>query len=173
MMKVIIGVVIFVFTIVSGLQMIEKNKASFYASLNQENLSTDFELTEEEIKITLTGNIKDPGTYTIEKGSFLESALELAGGVLDDTDYDAFNLYLVLENDIQIYIPKVSDETKISINEADVDALQDIPNIGLTLANRIVQYRNEIGIFSYLEQLLDVQGIGTKIFNKIRDFIIL
>ena len=105
--------------------------------------------------------------------TFLESALELAGGVLDDTDYDAFNLYLVLENDIQIYIPKVSDETKISINEADVDALQDIPNIGLTLANRIVQYRNEIGIFSYLEQLLDVQGIGTKIFNKIRDFIIL
>ena len=69
-MKVIIGVVIFVFTIVSGLQMIEKNKASFYASLNQENLSTDFELTEEEIKITLTGNIKDPGTYTIERGSF-------------------------------------------------------------------------------------------------------
>ena len=56
-MKVIIGVVIFVFTIVSGLQMIEKNKASFYASLNQENLSTDFELTEEEIKITLTVNI--------------------------------------------------------------------------------------------------------------------
>ena len=54
-----------------------------------------------------------------------------------------------------------------------MDALQDIPNIGLTLANRIVQYRNEIGIFSYLEQLLDVQGIGTKIFNKIRDFIIL
>ena len=66
-MKVIIGVVIFVFTIVSGLQMIEKNKASFYASLNQENLSTDFELTEEEMKQIdqldgVVGKAKDPDT---------------------------------------------------------------------------------------------------------------
>ena len=172
-MKVIIGVVIFVFTVISGLQMIEKNKASFYASLNQEGLSEEINMQEENIKITLSGNVSKPGSYVLESGSSLESALELAGGVLTDTDYDAFNLYLVLETDLSIYIPKVSNETKISINSADVEELQEIPNIGLTLANRIIQYRNEIGTFSYLEQLMDVQGIGTKVFSKIRDFIIL
>ena len=170
-MKVIIGVVIFVFTIISGLQMIEKNKASFYASLNQTSQNQDAIFDEKDIIVSITGNIKKPGQYSMKSGVFLESALQQAGGVLQNTDYEAINLYLLLENDIQIYIPQITDKAKISINEGTIDDLDELPSIGITLANRIVEYRDEIGRFSYLEQLLEVDGIGSNVFYKIRDAI--
>ncbi len=175
-MKVIIGVIVFIFAVVSGLQAIEKQRAKFYAQLNEqmEQLPNDFFTNDEieNLEITITGNVKTPGTYSIESGTFLQDALNMAGGTLENTDYDAINLYLCIQKNINIYVPQIADN-KISINTATIQDLKTLPSIGSILAERIIRYREDITHFTYLEQLMEVSGIGTNIFNQIKDRVVL
>lgn len=55
---------------------------------------------------------------------------------------------------------------RININTAGVSELDKLPGIGPALAERIIQYRNENGIFSKPEDLQEVSGIGTKTYEK-------
>jgi competence protein ComEA len=62
-------------------------------------------------------------------------------------------------------------KVQISINDVDAGELEDLPGIGPSLANRIVEYRNMHGRFKNLESLKNVKGIGNKLFQKILPFI--
>jgi len=59
----------------------------------------------------------------------------------------------------------------ININTADAELLEQLPGIGEVLAQRIVDYRDEIGRFGSIEQILDVKGIGEATMEKIRAYI--
>jgi len=58
---------------------------------------------------------------------------------------------------------------RVNINSADVERLTDLPGIGPSYAQRIVDYRKEFGPFKTIEDLLNVRGIGDRTFEKIRD----
>jgi comEA protein len=60
---------------------------------------------------------------------------------------------------------------QISINDATAGDLETLPGIGPSLAQRIVDYRENIGKFATLESLKEVKGIGEKLYSKIRPFI--
>ncbi|MDU1223944.1 ComEA family DNA-binding protein [Varibaculum cambriense] len=51
---------------------------------------------------------------------------------------------------------------KISINEASKQQLEQLPGVGESLAQRIVDYRQSQGRFQNLEDLKNVSGIGEK-----------
>lgn len=57
--------------------------------------------------------------------------------------------------------------TPMNLNTATAEELQVLPGIGEILAQRIVAYREQIGGFRNLEQLLEVNGIGTVKYAKI------
>lgn len=61
----------------------------------------------------------------------------------------------------------------ININTADADQLEELPGIGPKLAQRIIEHREKYGLFQSIDSLTDVQGIGEKRLNKIRDLITL
>ena len=61
----------------------------------------------------------------------------------------------------------------ININTASAQQLEALPGIGEVLAQRIVDYRKEIGRFASYEQIMDVNGIGEATLAKIRDLITL
>lgn len=59
----------------------------------------------------------------------------------------------------------------IDINTADRYQLALLPGIGEVLADRILAYRNAHGRFPCVEELLNVEGIGTKKLEEILDLI--
>ena len=61
----------------------------------------------------------------------------------------------------------------VNINVAAQEELEQLEGIGPTLAQRIVDYRDSHGEFTDVEQLLEIEGIGEKTLNNIRDLLIL
>ncbi|MCY1265979.1 competence protein ComEA helix-hairpin-helix repeat region [compost metagenome] len=59
---------------------------------------------------------------------------------------------------------------KLNINSADAEAFQrELVGIGETKAKAIVQYREQNGPFSSVDDLLEVKGIGAKTLEKNRE----
>ena len=56
---------------------------------------------------------------------------------------------------------------QVDINQADWPELMQLPEIGETLARRIVDFRQQRGPFGSIYELLDVAGIGPKTLEQI------
>lgn len=55
----------------------------------------------------------------------------------------------------------------ININEADIGALCELPEVGESTAKKIIEYREEHGGFKSVEELKEVSGIGEQTYIKI------
>lgn len=60
---------------------------------------------------------------------------------------------------------------KLNINVASIENLCLLPGIGEGLAQRIIDYRQNIGPFASVEEIRFVDGMGEKKFSAIREFI--
>lgn len=68
-------------------------------------------------------------------------------------------------------IEKFSEGETISLNETDTAEWKKVPGIGSTYASRIVGYRDLLGGFVQVEQLLEVYGIDQELFSRIAVYI--
>ncbi len=59
-------------------------------------------------------------------------------------------------------------EEPININTASAEELMELPRVGEVTAARIIAWREENGPFAEIEELLNVQGIGERTFERIR-----
>jgi competence protein ComEA len=64
--------------------------------------------------------------------------------------------------------PGAKPTVMVNLNSATATDLQQLPGIGVTVATRIIEYRQKNGPFTKIEQLMNVQGIGEKSFLKLR-----
>lgn len=79
-----------------------------------------------------------------------------------DSKYEA-------ENDKQETDNKVDIEGKININTASAKELDALPGIGASLAEAIINHRNENGLFQDISDIKNVKGIGDARFEKLKD----
>ncbi|WP_235499017.1 ComEA family DNA-binding protein [Knoellia sp. Soil729] len=56
---------------------------------------------------------------------------------------------------------------KVSLNSADLSALDTLPGVGPVLAQRILDWRTEHGRFTTIEELGEVSGIGDKLLAQL------
>jgi competence protein ComEA len=56
----------------------------------------------------------------------------------------------------------------VNVNTATEADLERLPGIGPVLARRIVQHRESRGLFRRLDDLLEVEGIGPKLFRRLQ-----
>jgi len=58
----------------------------------------------------------------------------------------------------------------LNLNTATLEELESLPGIGPTLAQRIIDYRDQNGFYA-IEDILNVPGIGQSTFDEIKDLI--
>ena len=62
-------------------------------------------------------------------------------------------------------------DQKVNINTADVTTLTTLKGVGPQLAERITAFRKNNGPFAKAEDLMQVKGVGEKIFERNKEII--
>ncbi len=60
---------------------------------------------------------------------------------------------------------------RVNLNTDNMFLLCQLPGIGEAKASAILEYRKENGDFCYIDELLNVPGIGESIYNNIKDMV--
>lgn len=149
-----------------------------------------------KIIVEIKGEVAKPDVYQLEEVSIIKDLIDMAGGVTEEADLSRINRAEELLNHELIIIGNINDETEssvvqnnstyssngnnsdkvstlININTADLEQLKEITGIGNIKAQSIIDYREANGGFKSLEELKNVDGIGDKTFEKIKEQITL
>ena len=136
------------------------------------------------IIIDVKGAVVKEGVYEMKEGDRAKDAVEKAGGFLLEADVKKVNLAQIVQDQMILYVPNKNEqvqevaafskgEAKIQINAASKEQLEKITGIGSRKAESILKYREEHGPFQKIEDLLEIDGIGAKSLEKIKDQIII
>ncbi len=77
----------------------------------------------------------------------------------------------VVEDSVFRRLERFIDIPKIDINLADSATFMSLPGIGKFFAGKMVSYRNELGGYSYTEQLMDIWHFDREEFDNLKDLI--
>ncbi|MFW5794786.1 MAG: SLBB domain-containing protein [Bacillota bacterium] len=131
---------------------------------------------ENNIYISITGEVKSPGTYYVNSNITILEAINIAGGLTLNADVENIDYNQSIELGTNIFIPSINisqlpNEVNglININTADVETLQNLTGIGVILAERIIEYRNNNDGFKSIEEIMNVSGIKNSIYEQIKD----
>ena len=149
--------------------------------------------------VDVKGVVKQPGMYRFEPGMRVADAIAKAGGTLPEADLDQINLAQPLSDGSAVIIPAKGSpaapvsgqqavalppygvssgsmnsqsggqEPGINVNTATAEELTTLPGIGQARAKAILSYRTEKGGFRSIEELKEIEGIGDKMFERIKD----
>ncbi len=133
-----------------------------------------------EIYVHVLGAVLDPGLHELRPGDRVVDAIAAAGGFTDNADETQLNLARLLVDGEQLYAPVIGEVTtapgaatdgKVNLNTADQAALEALPEVGPSLAQAILSWREKNGRFSAVEDLMSVSGIGDKTFDTLKDLV--
>ena len=171
---------------------VEESKNDIEEKENKENKENKEESKEmgTGIFVHIDGWIQNPGVYEIKENDRVNNIIEKAGGLKEGASIKSINLAARLSDGDKIYIPnreeekqiettevkgnntgtvKTTKNNKININKASITELKQITGIGESTANKIIDYRENVGKFKKIEDLKEVKGIGDSKYESIKD----
>jgi len=141
-----------------------------------------------EIFIRITGIVKNPGLYAFDREPSLKDLIARAGGLKEKLIGRKGDTYPSVTQGTSIKISsedgyinvstgslpaayKVTLKIPISVNTASHQELDAIPDIGPTLAQKIINYRSIYGPFKTVGEVKSVPGMGKLRYLKIKPYI--
>lgn len=153
-------------------------------------VNIDATVANEGIVVYITGAVEYPGLINLPLDARLDNALREAKPKAN-ADLEVLNPAQRLKDGQKIIVPykaedplQLADESvadvnpvsqvgsgRININTGGVSELDNIPGIGPVLAQRIVEFREQNGLFSSTEEIQNVSGIGAKTYENMASYI--
>lgn len=180
--------------IFASLYLVEVTAEEAYVCPKTE-ISSDTEEAN-EIIVDIKGAVVNPGIYHLKSNAIVQDVITLAGGLSEDADTSNLNLSKKVTDEMVITVytheevkdlekqeaivetgneSKDDDDTTasglVSINTASLEELMTLPGIGEAKAKSIIQYRENCGKFAKKEDLLNISGIGEKVYAELEAYI--
>ncbi|WP_308014053.1 ComEA family DNA-binding protein [Streptantibioticus parmotrematis] len=144
--------------------------------------------------VDVSGKVRRPGVLRLPPGSRVLDALTAAGGALPGVDTGTVNLARPLVDGEQIVVgaPQAAAPAggppgtaagaaaagapgapgaPVSLGSATEAQLDALPGVGPVLAQRIIDYRNQHGGFTSVNQLRQVTGVGERRFQELQPLV--
>jgi competence protein ComEA len=139
--------------------------------------------------VHVAGAVRDPGVYRLAAGARVDDAVARAGGATRRADLGGLNLAAELEDGRQVLVPErvagrgggaagaagvaaapaPAPGQPLNLNTATLEQLDTLSGIGPLTAQKILEYREEIGGFGSVEELGEIPGIGEKRLASLRE----
>jgi len=132
-----------------------------------------------DIRVYVTGAVRNPGVYALPEGSRWIDAVQAAGGATSEADLNAINLARRVQDEDQITVPLLgsvavagaTQNPRININTASAAELETLPGIGPVRAANIVRSRSEEGLFTSIDDLAARKLVPESVLKDIADLI--
>lgn len=150
---------------------------------------SDFSVEEggSDVVVDVTGAVEKPGVYRMPAGSRVNDAVKRAGGATAKAAVDSINLAARLADGQQVVVPEAvaagaggaavpgatsgggEEDAPISLATATAAELDTIDGIGPVTAEDIIDFREEHGGLSSVDQLDQISGIGPATMEALRE----
>ena len=148
--------------------------------------------------VSVSGRVAHPGVVRVPGGSRVADVLAAAGGAQPGVDLSGLNLArrVIDGEQIAVGVPPAPDAAgqqpggvavgagaagpgagsagpaaKVDLNTATVTQLDALPGVGPVTAQHIVDWRTRNGRFARVDQLREIDGIGERRFQQLRDVV--
>ena len=163
---------------------------NFNGTSSNSSINTSSPLTANgNLHVYVVGAIKHPGVYILPTGARVYLLLQDAGGPLPNADLVALNLAAPLTDGEEVYVTRIGERPPtyiggvpgpgasgsatagqlVNINTASADEMRQNLHISATTAQSIINYRQQNGPFTSIDQLQLV--ISKTIYTKIKGLI--
>jgi competence protein ComEA len=146
------------------------------------------------LRVFVSGAVASPDVYELPAGSLVADAISQAGGFTTGAVPHRLNLAQALADGMHVHVP-AQEETAVApvrdsgppsstagglesrigapvdINMATLAELSSLPGIGVSTAQKIIEYREANGPFATPADIMRVAGIGQSKFEQIRELI--
>ncbi|MEG0292268.1 MAG: helix-hairpin-helix domain-containing protein [Anaerovoracaceae bacterium] len=158
---------------------IEFEESSSAVSQSEEKVSKN----ESNIFVDIGGEVNNPIVAELPPNSRVDDAIDAAGGLTKKANIENLNRAAKLIDGEKIFVPSIEDknssglkesnvkDNKININTGTVKELEEIPGVGPSTANKIIEYRDSNGRFENISDIKKIKGIGDKTYEKMKDII--
>jgi competence protein ComEA len=141
----------------------------------------------DRVVVHVAGAVRDPGVYKLPSNARVDDAVARAGGATRRADLGGLNLAAKLDDGRQVLVPEragrgaaaaapapgaaaaPAEGQPLNLNTATLEQLDTLSGVGPTTAQKILDYREELGGFSSIEELGEIPGIGEKRLASLRE----
>jgi len=139
------------------------------------------------VTIDVAGKVRHPGIAVLDAGSRVVDAIKAAGGARPGVDLTGLNLARLLVDGEQVVVGGTPPSgaaaaavpsgapsgpaTLVNLNTATETELDTLPDVGPVTAASILQWRDQHGGFTSVDELLEVDGIGEVTLGKLAPYV--
>ena len=131
--------------------------------------------------VHVVGAVRRPGLYRLREGSRVADAVAKAGGATRRADVSLVNLAAPVSDGAQVVVPRRTPAAAaggaatappagpLHLNTATLEQLDELPGVGPSTAQKILDFREHHGAFTSVDELDAVPGIGPARLEQLRE----